>query len=48
MLRLFADVILLVVICSIPYLVFRLRELGSKKPMYDSARYTTGMPEGGV
>jgi hypothetical protein len=48
MLRLLMDVILLAVICSIPYLVFRLRELGSRKAMYDSARYTTGMPKGRV
>jgi hypothetical protein len=45
MLKYFAEVILLVIICSIPYLVSRLRlhSSASKKAMYDSARYTTVM-----
>jgi hypothetical protein len=42
-----ADVILMVMICSIPYLVFQLRLHSSRgrKVMYDSARHTAGMRE---
>jgi hypothetical protein len=45
MLKYLADVILLLIICSIPYLVSRLRlhSSRSRKAMYDSARYTIGM-----
>ncbi len=41
-----ADVILLTVICSIPYLVSRarLRSSRSRQAMYQLARYTPGMP----
>lgn len=41
------DVILLVTICSIPYLVSRLRFRGSssRRAMFEFARYTTGMPK---
>jgi hypothetical protein len=47
MLKYLADVILLVIICSIPYLVLRLRlhSSRSRKATYDSVRYTTGMPK---
>jgi hypothetical protein len=42
-----ADAILLVMICSIPYLVSRLRlhSSGSREAMYEFARHITGMPE---
>jgi hypothetical protein len=47
MLRYLADVILLGIICSIPYFALRLRLHSgrSRKAMYDSARYTTGLPK---
>ena len=47
MLRYWLDVILLAVICSIPYLVssLRLRSRRSREAMYDSAEDTTGMPK---
>ena len=47
MLTFLADVFLLVVICSIPYLVSRLRLQGnrSRKAMYEVASYTSGMPK---
>jgi len=47
MLRYLADAFLLAIICSIPYLVLRLRlqSSRSKKAMYEFARYTTGMPK---
>jgi hypothetical protein len=46
-LRYLADVFLLVVICSIPYLMLRLRlqSSRSRKTMYEFARHTTGMPK---
>jgi len=42
-----ADVFLLVVTCSIPYLVSRLRLQSSRsmRNMYEFARHTTGMPK---
>jgi hypothetical protein len=48
MLRYLADAILLIVICSIPYLVSRMRlhSSRSRKVMYEFARHTTGMPKG--
>jgi hypothetical protein len=47
MLTYLADVTLLVIICSIPYLVswLRLHNRSSKKGMYEMAKYTTGMPK---
>jgi hypothetical protein len=47
MLKYLADAILLVVICSIPYVVssLRLRSSRSRKAMYEFARHTTGMPK---
>jgi hypothetical protein len=47
MLTYFSDAILLVVICSIPYLVssLRLRSKGSRKTMYEWAKDTPGMPK---
>ena len=45
MLKYLADVIFLVILCSIPYVVswLRLHSNGSRKTMYDSARYTIGI-----
>ena len=45
MFRYLAYVVLLAIICLIPYLVLRLRlhSNRSRKVMYDSARSTTGM-----
>jgi hypothetical protein len=45
MLTYLADLVLLAVICSIPYVVSRqrLRSRRSRNAMYDLARYTTGM-----
>jgi hypothetical protein len=42
-----ADVFLLVVICSIPYMVSRqrLHSNRSRKAMYEVARHTSGMPK---
>jgi len=47
MFKYLAEAILLVIICSIPYLVSRLRlhSNRSRQAMYEFARYTTGMPE---
>jgi hypothetical protein len=46
MLNYLADVILLAVICSIPYLVSRVRlqSSRSRKPLYEFAQYIPGMP----
>ena len=40
------EITLLGIVCSIPYLVswLRLRSSRSKKVMYDSAKYTIGLP----
>jgi len=50
MLNYLADVILLAVICSIPYLVSRVRlqSTRSRKPLYECARYIPGMPNGRI
>ena len=45
MLRYLADVVLLLIICSIQYLVLRLRCSRERKAVYDSARSATGMPK---
>jgi hypothetical protein len=47
MLTYLSDVTLLVIICSVPYLVswLRLHSGPSKKVMYALAKYTTGMPK---
>jgi hypothetical protein len=47
MLRYLADVLLLVIICSIPYFAVRLRlqSTRSRKAMYELAKYTTGLPK---
>ena len=47
MLKYLQEIILLVVICSIPYLVsrLRLRHSRSRKAMYDLARTITGIPK---
>jgi hypothetical protein len=46
MFKFLSAVTVLAIISSIPYLVswLRLRSGGSKKAMYDSAKYTIGLP----
>jgi hypothetical protein len=45
MLKYVSDVMIFLFICSIPYLVswLRLHSRGSKRSMYDFAKYTTGI-----
>jgi hypothetical protein len=47
MLKYLADLFLLAIICSIPYLLLRLRLQSnrSRKALYEFARHTTGMPK---
>lgn len=45
MLKYASDVIVLLIICSVPYLASRLRlhSRGAKRAMYDVAKYTAGI-----